>query len=168
MSFISDTTNWVLVSGEFVATGAEKFMTIGNFYNDLNTNTQNVNPSATQNYSYYYIDDVSVMRSPTVDAGSDVSIIYGNSTQLNPSGGSSYNWMPSAGLSCTTCANPVASPTVTTTYTVIAYFPNSCDQIDSVTVTVDTDACKEIFVPSAFSPNGDGQNDVLFVHNNCI
>jgi len=63
-NMLSDTVGWMLVSGDFIATGGEKFMTIGNFHTPTNTNSINVAipssggliPSA-----YYYIDDVSVI-----------------------------------------------------------------------------------------------------------
>ncbi len=48
----------------------------------------------------------------------DTVLCPGNTVQLFASGGDSYQWQPAAGLSCTDCANPVASPTVSTTYTV--------------------------------------------------
>lgn len=51
-----------------------------------------------------------------VNAGPDVSICQGDSTQLQASGANTYTWAPSTGLSCTDCPNPVASPSTTTTY----------------------------------------------------
>ena len=59
--FLNDTANWVLVWGNFIATGGERFMTIGNFHNHANTNVQNLNGGSLGNWSYYYIDDVSVI-----------------------------------------------------------------------------------------------------------
>ena len=61
-NMLNSKTNWMLVSGSFIATGGEKFMTIGNFNLPANTNAINVtggsmNPSA----AYYYIDDISVV-----------------------------------------------------------------------------------------------------------
>lgn len=59
------------------------------------------------------------LRPWSVNAGQDVSICNGDSTQLQASGANSYTWSPSTGLSCTNCPNPIASPSVTTTYFVI-------------------------------------------------
>src|SRR6185312_2844470 len=55
---------------------------------------------------------------PVISAGSDVAICKGDNTPLTATGGDTYSWSPAEGLSCTTCSNPVATPTITTTYTV--------------------------------------------------
>lgn len=96
---------------------------------------------------------------PIIDAGSDVSIFDGGSTQLGATGGSSYVWSPGSTLSDSTVWNPVASPTVTTTYYVIGTSPNGCIAIDSVTVTV----LPDIKFPDGITPNGDGKNDVWII-----
>lgn len=54
-----------------------------------------------------------------VSAGLDASICQGGSTQLQATGASTYTWSPAVGLSCTDCPNPLASPSVTTTYFVV-------------------------------------------------
>ncbi|MGL5889037.1 MAG: gliding motility-associated C-terminal domain-containing protein, partial [Bacteroidia bacterium] len=77
-------------------------------------------------------------------------------------GSGTFSWAPSAGLSCTNCASPVASPTVTTTYTVTLTNANGCVSTDTVIINVIE--AYGLFVPSAFSPNDDGANDVLFVY----
>jgi gliding motility-associated-like protein len=104
---------------------------------------------------------------PTANAGPGVTIDYGNSTTLNASGGTSYTWSPATGLSCVNCANPSANPTVTTTYCVKVSDANGCSDTACMKVTVDT-PCGEIFVPNAFSPNNDNQNDLECVYGNCI
>lgn len=101
------------------------------------------------------------------DAGVSVTIIQGQSTTLNGIGGGVYNWSPGTDLSCTNCPNPVATPSVTTTYTLTVYDSLGCTAFDTVTVFVDI-LCGELFVPNAFSPNNDSQNDILYVRGNCI
>jgi gliding motility-associated-like protein len=101
----------------------------------------------------------------SISACCDTSIILGKSVQLSVTGAGSYSWSPSSGLSCSTCNNPVASPSFTTTYTVTASNDSGCSAIQMVTVDV---ICGDIFVPNAFSPNNDGQNDILYVHGACI
>ena len=68
-NIITDTTNWIKISGWFVAQGGEDYMTIGNFKTDANTHTliayTNI-PGSNGDIAYYYIDDVSVVRCDTI------------------------------------------------------------------------------------------------------
>lgn len=77
----------------------------------------------------------------SVFVGNDASICAGSSTQLqavaSSTAGTSYSWSPPTGLSCTTCANPVASPSANTTYTVTVT-NNGQTATDAVTVNVFT------------------------------
>ncbi|MBC7694550.1 MAG: gliding motility-associated C-terminal domain-containing protein [Burkholderiales bacterium] len=103
-----------------------------------------------------------------VNAGGSTTIYSGESTGItaNVPSGSTVVWSPSVSLSCSTCVSSIASPTITTTYTVTAS-SGGCTGVDTVTIFVDI-KCGELFIPSAFSPNDDGQNDMLFVMGNCI
>lgn len=107
---------------------------------------------------------VLISTPPVANAGADVTIALGNSVVLNGNGGVNYSWAPSTGLSCSNCQNPTASPTSTTTYTLTVTDANGCTSTDDITVFVDF--IMGWFVPDAFSPNGDGTNDVLFVRGN--
>ena len=55
---------------------------------------------------------------------------------IHPQTGATFRWQPAAGLSCTDCPNPVASPRVTTTYTVTATLPNGYSEDYNVAVVV--------------------------------
>lgn len=79
----------------------------------------------------------------------------------------SIRWDPDSSLSCTDCIDPTATPSVNTTYTATVYYSQNgvlCTQSDTISVRV-RDICPEdlLFVPTGFSPNGDGNNDVLYV-----
>lgn len=77
----------------------------------------------------------------TIDAGPDVSICGGQSTNLSASGGTTYHWSPTTGLSNANIFNPTATPSTTTTYTVSVTGGNpSCPSTmtDQVTVTVNS------------------------------
>jgi len=98
------------------------------------------------------------VRSPFITACCDTTIIQGNSVHLSSSLESSYSWAPAAGLSCTTCADPIASPTITTIYTLTAIDTDGCPIEKTVTIKVLV-PCSDFEVPTVFTPNNDGIND---------
>jgi hypothetical protein len=79
---------------------------------------------------------IAVLPAPTANAGSPVTICSGTSTTLNASGGITYSWSPSTGLSAVNIASPVATPAATTTYTVTVGNGGTCTGTATVTVTV--------------------------------
>lgn len=79
---------------------------------------------------------VTVNSLPTVSAGSNQTICPGGNVTLQATGANTYVWSPATGLSCTACANPIASPATTTTYTVTGTNGNGCSNTSAVTVTV--------------------------------
>ena len=81
---------------------------------------------------------ITVNPLPIGDAGNDVSICPGSSTNLSASGGSTYAWSPSAGLNSTNIYNPVASPLSPTTYTVIVTDANGCSASDNILISIFT------------------------------
>jgi gliding motility-associated-like protein len=98
------------------------------------------------------------------------TIFLGNSSQLAAlmPGFSNFFWEPSNSLSNPNIANPVASPTVTTTYTVTVPISSTCEIRDTVRVVVRSTFCEEpfVFFPTGFSPNNDGENDELKLESN--
>ncbi|MBX7094714.1 MAG: gliding motility-associated C-terminal domain-containing protein [Flavobacteriales bacterium] len=110
---------------------------------------------------------ISTIGTANISAGADQIILQGDSVQLSATGGIVYTWTPTSSLSCSNCANPYASPNTTTTYIVNGTDANGCFGSDTVIVIVDM-PCGELFVPTAFSPNGDASNNTLKVYGNCI
>jgi PKD repeat protein len=69
-------------------------------------------------------------------AGADQVVCQGGTVALNASGGTNYLWSPSASLSCSVCPSPIASPTVTTQYTLTVTNSFGCSATDIVQVAV--------------------------------
>lgn len=90
----------------------------------------------------------------------DTTITLGDSVMLFSSGGGTYLWNPSTGLSCTNCASPVAKPGNTTTYCVLVTDSAGCSDSACVTVKVNNELpCGLDTIPNIFTPNNDGIND---------
>lgn len=142
----------------------------------LNDNTVS-NPIATPPYTTIYtaiarlgscIPDtnyvtVVVWPLPTIDAGPDQRLVAGSAAQLNATGTNvaKLEWWPNESLSCKDCFNPVATMTVNTTYYANVESDKGCKASDSVRIFLYCEN-SQIFVPNAFTPNNDGENDVFY------
>lgn len=103
---------------------------------------------------------------PLAEAGQDTTIMAGNTLQLNATGGVSYQWVPSTDLSNPNIPNPVTSTLENISYIVYVTDAFGCSASDTINITVDETT--DIFIPDIFSPNGDGQNDILYVRGKGI
>ena len=130
-----DTLNWQEVSGTFMADGTEAYLTIGNFFPNAAHTYSLSYPTEYRNLADYYVDDVSVEEIEIAKAKNDTLIMQGDSAMigLNNSEAALFSWQPTAGLNCTNCPNPKASPSVTTTYTVTK---TQCKSVTSDVITV--------------------------------
>ncbi len=105
---------------------------------------------------------------PAITLGfKDTTIKYGSSIRLvlapdSPGVRYNYVWTPPFTLDDQYLMNPTATPTVPTVYSVIAY-NQFCPAYDTINVNIDYRS--NIFVPSAFTPNHDGKNDIFRIAN---
>jgi len=180
-NIITDTALWTLMPGIYVAGGGEKFITIGCFYEDDSISIDTVNPSGNQPYAYYYVDDVYVREMDSIPssifAGNVKIICKGETAELGSplQPGYAYHWQ-GPGLFDTISAEITVSPQQTTDYvlTITDTLPKpySCQPTKNDTVTVMIADCDSLrynaWLPNIFSPNGDGNNDVLYVRGNNI
>lgn len=115
-------------------------------------------------YSNNYI--IQLLAPAELDLGPDVSILFGESYKTDPeiNGPVSlgvYLWAPDSTLSCNTCLNPIATPSLTTNYFVT--YKNTAGCVARDTLKIEVKPNYEIFIPTGFSPNNDNINDVFYV-----
>lgn len=129
------------------------------------TTANTFNPSLTLSYSGVTGCTSNVAKSTLISPSpvvaitpTSASISSGETVQLTASGATSYVWSPPDGLNSTTIDNPLAAPTITTTYTVVGTL-NGCTGTTTVVVDVIPVSPSTIDVPNVFTPNGDGAND---------
>ena len=77
-----------------------------------------------------------------------------------------WSWFPEKDLSCYDCPDPIIYPSETKKYIITNYDEYGCQAYDSVIVYVEESYYAGL--PNIFSPNGDGNNDILFVRGNGI
>jgi gliding motility-associated-like protein len=95
----------------------------------------------------------------TAFAGNDTLVFKDVPFQLSGTGNGAFSWMPANGLNNPSIANPVGVLTNDQVYTLTIVTPEGCTAVDQISVTVFNGSA--IYVPTAFTPNNDGLNEVL-------
>jgi len=94
---------------------------------------------------------------PIVNAGNDIITSYGQPVQLFSTGEGKFAWLPTTGLNCASCQDPIALPPYTTMYCVSITDSHACTANDCITISV------PVVIPNIFTPNNDGISDVFFI-----
>jgi hypothetical protein len=135
---INDIINWVKIEGIILSSGTENYITIGNFKNDINTDTiftgSNMSSYGAANY---YIDDVSVINVATPQwQYRDTSVVIGDSVLIGPAiTGLNVDWFTMSNAFIKNAPGIYVKPTTTTSYQATETF-NSVVYNHTVTVTV--------------------------------
>lgn len=101
---------------------------------------------------------------PTVDAGPDKVLSFGEPFTIHPvysSGINSYSWTNSPVLNCINCPSPSGVMQKSELLTITVEDIYGCTAKDNINLIMDCSTSK-LFVPTAFTPNGDGLNDYFF------
>jgi len=108
-------------------------------------------------------ENVTIYTPPTlINMTPDQTIKWGASVQLYVEGAYVYRWAPNDGsIDNPNINNPVVSPGATTRYFVYGANEVGCVDTATVEITVNDDA--DEFIPTAFTPNGDGLNDIFII-----
>ena len=162
-------------SVQLTANGAEQYVWIpGAGLSNPQTNNPVATPDSSTSYKIIATDNakcytdsaiinISVFPYPTVNAGPDKNISFGESVILTPQYSqdiTNWMWSPSDGLSCTDCPNPIASPQKSTSYSIIVTNKAGCSSKDDIAIFLPCEG--SVFIPNTFSPNNDGVNDVFY------
>lgn len=114
---------------------------------------------------------ITVGPKPTLNLGPDLTLTTGSNITFNPVYHNgpivNWSWTPATGLSCTNCPNPTTTATNNAYYILSATNNYGCITSDTIFIFV---FCKsaQVFIPNAFTPDGDGLNDVLMVRGKGI
>ena len=107
---------------------------------------------------------VAVQQIPSLNTIADTTIIIGESVNLTTivdQDNASYMWLPDYKLNCNNCPEPIATPLKSTDYIITISDSIGCFSISKL-IHIIVDAKFSIDVPSVFTPNGDGHNDIIF------
>jgi len=136
------------------------FPTIQTEYTVVGTDTNGCSNTATQILSVILLPPVAINLGIT-----SFTLNLGQSITLNAGGALTYTWT-SGNVTCDSCASNTESPIASAQYCVAGADINGCR--DSTCLNVVVEKVCDVFIPDAFSPNGDGHNDVFKVYGLCI
>ncbi len=168
------TQGTILVSGATGGTPPYSFSINGSAASPINSFPYSVSGYAPGSYQIEIKDSgncafqteatVIEIDPPVLELGADLTIKPGDSLLIEPIANftpTAVNWDPPAGLSTPDSLITFARPDVSTTYRITATNEAGCET--EATFTIFVDRTRSIFIPSAFTPNNDGRNDLLTI-----
>jgi hypothetical protein len=146
---VTDTLNWVKISGVFTAQGGEQYLTLGNFKNNAQTATQQIQNTG-YNGAAYYIEDVTVVPLDSItlqaDAGLDKTITIGDSVFIGSftTGLTNVTWYNSSGnIIANNVSGLFVKPTSSTFYVIEQ---TVCGQYSRDTVNITVNAAVPLVI----------------------
>jgi len=112
---------------------------------------------------YVYL---TVGPTPFLNIGQDINEATGTTVTINPTTANgpitNWEWSPATNLSCNNCPSPTLTVVNNTSYTLTVQNRYGCKATDTLNVVT---FCKnaQVFIANAFTPDGDGLNDLLIV-----
>lgn len=141
----------------------------GNTFSNLRAGTYNVDVTDANGCLFSTQTQLIQADSVVLQVPNDQSILFGETVPLyvrlliNAPTNPVITWTPSASLNCDSCFQLTAQPSNSTLYTVSVTGDEGCISTADVYIEVDED--RGVFVPNAFSPNGDRTNDVFMLYS---
>ncbi len=151
------TFQWINQAGEVVAETAQADQLPGGLYQIVVINSGGCKESR--------MVEVESVQAASFELAGEIEIQLGKSAQLELqllTHDAQIRWLPADGLSCSDCPNPVVEALTTTLYSVSVTSKSGCTTVKEVLVRVQPK--QDVFIPNAFTPNGDGFNDYFTVY----
>lgn len=163
---------------QLLASGGDVYIwTPALFLNDVHLKNPVAKPDSSITYSVLIKENtcrdstilvakITVFPNPDIRASKSNDITcFQSATHLIATGANQYSWSPSIDLDNPNIANPTATPSSTTVYTVMGKDINGCSNSDTISVKVALDRNTFFGLPNSFTPNGDGLNDCFGVNS---
>ena len=135
------------------------------FINNIRIGYHILNVKDKNNCSFDTSLQVKEGRELMIDIGTNTSLNLGDSILLNPISNHSIQnvqWVKNPAIECDTCFSIIVKPLTTSNFKIIVKDSLGCQASDNITIFVNK--LRRVFIPTSFSPNGDGVNDIFMIY----